>query len=90
MIGCLLIVGCSSHSNPVIVEQQSTPPVGHQREDYPRTYLQALPDQPGFCVAVTEAWVERTEDGKSVWLKEKSVQSVNCTRSQWERLSDNR
>ena len=52
--------------------------IGEKPEGYPRTFIKRLPDRPGFCIEVTEDWREYPYQGETMWLKEKTIKSLNC------------
>lgn len=80
------LAGCSAQPKTIVAQDMDQGVVGAKPDGYPRTVIKALPDQPGFCVAVTEDWKAQAQEGQTVWLKEKSVESVGCTKTRWERL----
>lgn len=83
----IALAGCSTQPKTIVTQDLSEGVVGTKPEGYPRTEVKALPDQPGFCVEVTEAWQEHKHEGKSVWLKEKTVRSIPCTKARWYRMA---
>ncbi len=83
----IVLAGCSSQPRTIVSQDLDEAVVGTKPEGYPKTVVQPLPDRPGFCVEVTENWKEHEQDGQVVWLKEKTVRSIGCTRQRWERLS---
>ena len=82
----LAVAGCSSQPKTIVSQDLDEGVIGAKPEGYPKTMVKALPDQPGFCVEVTESWKEQDRDGQVVWLKQKTVESTSCTKYRWERL----
>lgn len=87
VIFAVALVGCSTQPKTIVTGDLDEAVIGAKPEGYPKTLVKALPDQPGFCVAVTEDWEEHRREGQTVWLKAKTVESVGCTKTRWERLS---
>ncbi|MDI9244718.1 hypothetical protein [Marinobacter sp. CHS3-4] len=83
----LFLAGCSSQPKIISAENSEGGVAVSKPEGYPKTEIRALPDQPGFCVAVTESWREGSRDGQTVWLKEAAVESASCTKTQWYELA---
>lgn len=83
----LALAGCSAQPRTIVSQNLDDAVVGVKPAGYPVTSIKPLPDQPGFCVAVTENWKQRDHDGQPVWLKEKTVQSISCTKQRWYRLA---
>jgi hypothetical protein len=90
IILAIALAGCSSQPKTIVSQDLEDGVVGAKPEGYPKTMVKALPDQPGFCVEVTESWQEHDHEGQTVWLKEKKVQSIACTKDRWRRLSMDR
>jgi|AntRauTorcE11898_2_1112593.scaffolds.fasta_scaffold08453_2 hypothetical protein len=80
------LVGCSTQPKTIAAQDIEDGVVGAKPEGYPKSTVKPLPDQPGFCVEVTERYKERNHEGQTIWLKEKTVASISCTKQQWERL----
>ncbi|WP_191964425.1 putative periplasmic lipoprotein [Marinobacter confluentis] len=87
MLVAFALVGCSAQPRTIVSQDPGDTVVGDRPEGYPRTVVKALPDQPGFCVEVTESWKEGQQNGDTVWTKQKTVESTACTKTRWERLS---
>lgn len=83
----VVLVGCSAQPRTIVSQNIDEGVVGSRPEGYPRTVVKALPDQPGFCIEVTESWNEHQHEGQTVWLKQRTVESVSCKREQWKRLT---
>ncbi|WP_150910227.1 hypothetical protein [Marinobacter halotolerans] len=83
----ITLAGCSTQPKTIVNQDLSEGVVGTKPEGYPKTMVRALPDQPGFCVEVTQDWQERSYEGKTVWLKEKTVRSASCTKYRWYQLA---
>lgn len=83
----ITLAGCSTQPRTIVTQDLSEGVVGAKPEGYPKTMIKALPDQPGFCVKVTEDWQEREYQGETVWLKEKTVRSASCTKDRWYQLA---
>lgn len=82
-----VLAGCSLQPKTIVSHDLEDGVVGAKPEGYPKTVVKPLPDQPGFCVEVTERWKQHDYEGQTVWLKEKTVQSIACTKNRWKRLS---
>lgn len=72
------LMGCASQQPAVDLTNPDSAIIGEKPEGYPKTFIKRLPDLPGFCVEVTEDWREHTYQGGTVWLKEKTIKSLNC------------
>lgn len=83
----LAVAGCSTQPRTLVSQDPEERVVGEKPAGYPKTVVRALPDQPGFCVEVTEDWQNQEEDGQTVWTKEKTLQSKSCTKQRWHRLA---
>ena len=81
------LAGCSSQPRTIVSQDWDDGVVGAKPGGYPKTVVQPLPDLPGFCIEVTEDWKEHDHEAQAVWLKEKTVRSIGCTKTQWNRLS---
>lgn len=81
------LTGCSTQPRTLVSQDPDDRVVGDKPEGYPRTQVKALPDQPGFCVAVTEDWHEQEDGGQTVWIKAKTIESESCTKQRWHRLA---
>lgn len=83
----LALAGCSAQPKTIVSQDPADRVVGEKPAGYPKTTVKALPDQPGFCVEVVQDWVEQPRQSEAVWLKEKTVQSISCTKTRWHRLA---
>jgi|AntRauTorcE11898_2_1112593.scaffolds.fasta_scaffold16431_1 hypothetical protein len=83
----LALIGCSAQPRTIVSQDPDDRVVGAKPAGYPKTTVKALPDQPGFCVKVTQDWVEQSGQSQTVWFKEKTVQSTSCTKQRWHRLA---
>jgi hypothetical protein len=87
LIGIAVVfAGCSSQPRTIVSQDIDSGIVGAKPDGYPKTTVKPLPDQPGFCVEVTESYKEHDHEGQTLWLREKTVRSISCTRQQWKRL----
>lgn len=87
MFVAAMLAACSSQPRTLVSQDMDDAVVGEKPEGYPKTAIRPLPDQPGFCVGVTEDWIQQEYEGQTVWLKQKTVESVSCTKERWRRLS---
>ncbi len=73
------LMGCASQQPAINLNNADSAVIGAKPEGYPRTYIKRLPDLPGFCIEVTESWREQPYQGETIWLKEKTIKSLNCS-----------
>ena len=72
------LIGCASQQSAVDLKNSDSAIIGEKPEGYPKTFIKRLPDLPGFCIEVTEDWRKRPYQGETIWLKEKTIKSLNC------------
>lgn len=83
----VLFAGCSSQPRTVVFQDPDAAVWGSKPDGYPKTVLKALPDRPGFCVKVTEDWEPRELEGRDVWYRSRTVESLSCTKERWRGLT---
>lgn len=74
----LSLMGCASQQPAVNLDNADSAIMGEKPEGYPKTFIKRLPDLPGFCIEVTEDWRKHPYQGDTIWLKEKTIKSLNC------------
>jgi hypothetical protein len=82
----VLLGGCSLQKGAISSDDLDAAVIGEKPEGYPKTYIKSLPDRPGFCIEVTENWKAHDYQGQTIWLKEKTIESLNCPwdQMQWQ------
>ena len=77
------LIGCALQQPALNLTDSDSAIIGEKPEGYPRTLIKRLPDLPGFCIEVIENWREHTYQGETIWLKEKTIKSLNCPGKTW-------
>jgi len=52
--------------------------IGQKPEGYPKTHIEPYPGFSGFCLEVKESWREDSNQGQTIWLKDKELKSMRC------------
>lgn len=79
LVAALNVVGCAAQTHAPVSTNTDRLVIGTKPEGYPRTHIEPDQNVAGLCLEVTENWRQEDYKGKTIWLKDDKVKTVNCT-----------
>ena len=74
----LIVTGCAAPNQLLRSANTNMLVIGERPAGYPKTYIDPYKGFPGYCLKVTESWRKGSYNDKTIWLKDKAIESMRC------------